>query len=298
MTSKLTLDAPEDVLGVLERDGYAVVRDVLSAEQVARVREVCDGQLLEDADAETEIEATALLQMPEFDFMFDERLLRALFVWLGGTLAYYPNYVARLNRYTGWHIDNGFSPRFLPEPSHLYDPGFRHYQCVVYLQDNVPGCGGGLDVRPGSHAWAADAGYPGDDELARRYPEVVSIDSKAGDLIVFDGRLMHRGTPSDRLQRLRKYGIFWSASRADMTQMDRYIEYFSARVDYLRTQNLSPEELQREVERHRLMHSVRFPRSYLPKAAENLTKLGVAMAEMPSTYEGESRSPRPTQTSA
>ena len=109
---------------------------------------------------------------------------------------------------------------------------------------------------------------------------------------------MHRGTPSDRSQRLRKYGIFWSASRADMTQMDRYIEYFSARVDYLRTQNLSAEELQREVERHRLMHSVRFPRSYPPQAAENLNKLGVAMAEMPSAYDGESRSPRPTHTSA
>ncbi|MDH6108185.1 hypothetical protein P3T36_004350 [Kitasatospora sp. MAP12-15] len=280
----LTFHNADRAIPLLEKDGYALIRHALSAEDVERARAVCDDHLLPDADAENEIEATALLQMPELAFIFEERLMAALTGWLGGTLVLYPNYVARLNRFTDWHIDNGFSPRFLADASHLYSPDFRHLQCVVYLQDNIPGSGGGLDVRPGSHAWAAGGLLPDDDELARSYPEIVSVDSKAGDLIVFDGRLMHRGTPTDgshKAPRRRKYGIFWSASRDDQVQIDRFIEYFLGRVDYLRTLNLSPDEIQREVRRHELMHDVRFPKSYLPQAAEVIRRFGVTLAEMP-----------------
>ncbi|MEU7932356.1 phytanoyl-CoA dioxygenase family protein [Micromonospora echinofusca] len=280
-TPSITLDSVERGLPLLERDGYLLVRDVLSAEQVERARARCDSYLLADADAENEIEATALLRMPEMNFIFDERVIAALTTWLGGSLAYYPNYVARLNRRTEWHVDNGFSPKFLSDASHVYDPRFRHVQCVVYLQDNLPGAGGGLDVRPGSHRWAADNEVPDDDYLMRAYPDVVSIDSRAGDLIVFDGRVMHRGTPQDGSATRRKYGVFWSASRNDQRQLDRYIEYFLARVDYLRTRNLPSEELQRDIDRHELMHRVRFPGSYLPQAVDVLRRHRVVLAEMP-----------------
>jgi hypothetical protein len=279
----ITLDNLDDGTRLLERDGYILIRDAVPAEKVRRARARCDAYLLADADAdaETEIEATALLQMPEMDFIFDERVIEALTTWLGGSLAYYPNYVARLNRRTEWHVDNGFSPAFLPDASHVYDSRFRHVQCVVYLQDNLPGAGGGLDIRPGSHRWAANNEVPHDDFLMRAYPKVVSIGSKAGDLIVFDGRLMHRGTPQDGSQRLRKYGVFWSASRDDSQQMNRYIDYFTTRVDWLRSRNLPPEELERDVQRHSLMYDVRFPDSYVPQAVEVLRKYDVALAEMP-----------------
>ncbi|MEV6930389.1 phytanoyl-CoA dioxygenase family protein [Dactylosporangium sp. NPDC051485] len=277
----ITLDSVDRGIPLLERDGYLLVRGVLSADEVQRARARCDAYLLADADAENEIEATALLRMPEMNFVFDERVIQALTVWLGGSLAYYPNYVARLNRRTEWHVDNGFSPKFLPDARHLYDPRFRHVQCVVYLQDNLPGAGGGLDVRPGSHGWAADGSFPDNEFLLRAYPEILSIDSKAGDLIVFDGRVMHRGTPQDGSQKVRKYGIFWSASRDDPEQIDRYIAYFQTRVAYLRARNLSSEEFQRDVQRHRLMQSVRFPDSYLPHAVDVIQRHAVAIAELP-----------------
>lgn len=280
-TPSITLGSVDRGISLLQEYGYLVIRDIVPARQVERIRAICDSYLLADAEAENEIEATALLQLPEMNFIFDERVLQALTAWLGGSLAYYPNYVARLNRRTEWHVDNGFSPKYLPDASHLYDPRFRHLQCVVYLQDNQPGPGGGLDVRPGSHHWAATADFPDDDYLMRTYPDVVTIDSVAGDLIVFDGRIMHRGTPQDGSHKLRKYGIFWSASRDDRLQIDRYINYFMARVDYLSRQNLSAEEFQRDVKRHQLMRSVRFPDSYLPEAVEVARKHAVAFAEMP-----------------
>ncbi|MFJ6200069.1 phytanoyl-CoA dioxygenase family protein [Micromonospora sp. NPDC092111] len=280
-TPSITLDDAERALPLLEENGYLLVRDVLPPEQVERARARCDSYLLADEDAENEIEANALLRMPEMNFIFDERVVRALRTWMGGSLVYYPNYIARLNRRTGWHVDNGFSPLFLPDASHVYDPGFRHVQCVVYLQDNRPGPGGGLDVRPGSHRWAATGDVPEDDHLTRTYPDVVSLDSRAGDLIVFDGRLMHRGTPQDGSATHRKYGVFWSASREDRRQRDRYIEYFQDRVDYLRTRNLPSEEFRRDVERHRLMGEVRFPDSYLPEAVEILRRHSVTPAELP-----------------
>ncbi|MGH3410874.1 MAG: phytanoyl-CoA dioxygenase family protein [Streptosporangiaceae bacterium] len=282
----ITLDSVDRGIPLLEENGYILVRNVMSAGQVKRVRAICDSYLLPDAGAENEIEATVLLQMPEMNLIFDDRVIQALTVWLGGSLAYYPNYVARLNRRTQWHIDNGFSPKYLPDASHLYDPQFRHVQCVVYLQDNLPGAGGGLDIRPGSHKWAAAGDFPDDDYLKRSYPDVVTIDSTAGDLIVFDGRVMHRGTPQDGSHKLRKYGIFWSASRNDRLQVDRYINYFMARVDYLSTRNLPSEEFQRDVERHQLMLSVRFPDSYLPEAVDVLRRHAVTLAEMPHASAG------------
>jgi hypothetical protein len=280
-TSNLTLDNVERAIPLLHKDGYALIRGVLPAGDVQRARAVCDEHLLADADAENEIEATTLLQTPELNFIFDERIVEALITCLGGTLAYYPNYVARLNRFTDWHIDNGFSPKYLADASHVYDPDFRHLQCVVYLQDNVPGAGGGLDVRPGSHGWAAAGQFPDDDELARTYPDIVSIDSRAGDLIVFDGRIVHRGSPADGSHKLRKYGLFWSASRNDQTQIKRYLEYFMGRVDFLRTLNRPAEEFERDVLRHKLMYSVRFPGSYPRRAVEVVNKYGIAIAEMP-----------------
>lgn len=287
-TSDITLDRVDRAIRVLEDDGYVLVRGVLSPEDVERARAICDDYLPPDTEAETEIEATALLRTPELTFMFDERVIDALTAWLGGSLAYYPNYVARLNRFTDWHVDNGFSPNYLPDAAHLHDPDFRHLQCVVYLQDNVPGPGGGLDVRPGSHKWARGDGFPDDDELMRIYPRVVSIDSKAGDLIAFDGRVMHRGTPTDGSHKRPKYGIFWSASRNDPVQVDRYIEYFLHRVDFLRTLNQPPEEFAREVHRHQLMHSVRFPDSYPPQAVEVIRERGVTVAELPPEDPGTS----------
>jgi hypothetical protein len=122
----------------------------------------------------------------------------------------------------------------------------------------------------------------------RIYSDIVSIDSKAGDLIVFDGRLMHRGTPTDGSHKRHKYGVFWSASRSDPEQVDRYIEYFLGRVNFLRTLNQPLEEFQREARRHQLMHSVRFPDSYLPQAVEVIRKFGIAVAETPHACIGSS----------
>ncbi len=275
------LDWIEEGTRLLRENGYLLVRNVVPADQVERIRTICERYLLPDDDAENEINATALLQMPDMNFIFDEQVVKALTAWLGGTLCYYPNYVARLNRRSGWHIDNGFSPEYLPDGSHLFDPEFRHVQCIVYLQDNRAGAGGGLDVRARSHKWATTGDLPEEDFIALSYPEVVLIDSQAGDLVLFDGRVMHRGTPQDGSHELRKYGIFWSASRKDRLQMDRYIEFFTTRVDHLRTLNLSPHDLERESNRFNDMYNVRFPESYLSETTEIIRKNAIALAEMP-----------------
>jgi Phytanoyl-CoA dioxygenase (PhyH) len=279
--SDITLENPGRAIPLLEQDGYALIRDVLSAEEVDRARAVFDEYLLSDADAENEIEPNALLKKPEMAFMFEERLVQAFIMWLGGTLTYYPNFLARLNRFTDWHVDHGFVPEHLTQTGHLYDANFRHLQCIIYFQDNSPGPGGGLDVRPRSHRWAAGDHFPKYDEFASSYPDTFSIDSRAGDLIVFDGRLMHRATPADGTHKLRKYGVFWSVSRNDPEQIDSYIKFFQKRVEYLRTLNLPAEEIERDRRRYNLMYNVRFPGSYLPNAVEIIEKYRINMAEMP-----------------
>jgi Phytanoyl-CoA dioxygenase (PhyH) len=277
----ITLDSADKGIPLLQENGYILVRDVLSAEQVKRARAIFDSYLLSDDNAENSIEATDLLQIPEMNFIFDERVIKALKVWLGGTLTYYPNYAGRLNRRTEWHLDHGFSPEFLPEGDHLYDPQFRHAQCIVYLQDNPPGPGGGLDVKPESHKWAATGDFPYEEFVKRAYPDVISIDSEPGDLVVFDGRLMHRGTPQDGSRKLRKYGIHWSASRNDRVQADRFIGFLMNRAANLKANNAPPDHLQLDSKQHRVMHSINFPGSYLPEAIQSIRKHAVATAEIP-----------------
>jgi hypothetical protein len=296
--SVITLDSADSAIPLLDENGYALVRGVLSAEEVAQARAVFDQHLPADPGAQAEIEAATLLEAPELTFMFTERVVRTLSALLGGSLAYYPNYIGRLNRRIGWHVDNGFSPRVLADAGHVFDPGFRHLQCVVYLQDNVPGAGGGLDVRPGSHRWWTEGRMPDHDELLRRYPDVVTVDSRAGDLTVFDGRLMHRGTPADGTHTLRKYGVHWSASRADPTQMSRFLDYLASRVRLLRSTDRPPETFERDVRRLRLMRSVHFPQSYPAPVVDLARRLGVTVTELPSTagsdHDGSGRDPGDT----
>lgn len=277
----ITLERAHRGTSLFQEHGYLLVRNVLSAEQVERVRAIFDGYVSSDEDAESTIEATALLRLPEMNFIFDELLMEALKVWLGGTLTYYPNYVGRLNRRTDWHLDHGFSPKYLPEGDHLYDPRFRHAQCIVYLQDNQPGLGGGLDVRPGSHKWAATGDVPHEEWVQRAYPDAVSIDSKAGDLVIFDGRLMHRGTPQEGRRELRKYAIHWGVSRTDQVQIDRFIGFLANRANNLKSNDAPSDHVQQDAKQQQGIHGVRFPDSYLPRTVESIRRHAVTMAEIP-----------------
>lgn len=270
----------EKLQRALREDGWAVVRSVISPVAVASARSLCDRYLVaERPEEETEIPASELAQIPELaSVLLANPVVRSLELAIGGRVALYPNFVMRLNRFTDWHIDNGFLPAYHGDADHLFDPQFCHLQCVIYLQDNDAVMGGGLDVVARSHRWAEERLDPEHEVLFKRFGVGEAVDTSAGDLLMFDGRLLHRGTPAQRPAEVRKYGFFFSVSRDDEVQVARYLEYLGSRADYLRTIGLSEDYLQYMLSRYDDVRRVEYPGSFLEEAVRMFESHGVRVA--------------------
>ena len=260
---KSRLDS-ESLKSCLEEMGYAVVRNVIDPAEVARIKTKCESYLKQDHAEETEVEASEFIATEEFTSIpFDADVIRILKAALDGQVAIYPNFVVRINRYTNWHIDNGFHPDFHDDPDHLLGDRFSHLQCMVYLQDNDEIEGGGLDVVHGSHKWHEKGVAPQLSEMKVNPDDVVSLKSRAGDMIMFDGRLIHGGTPAkDRANVAPKYGVFWSVSGKDARQSKRFTDYLKGRADYLVSLGLTGDYLKYMVDRYNDVLKVQYPSSF------------------------------------
>lgn len=276
----------KELSDAISEDGYAVLRGAITEEHVQLARKECELHMRNSGNpSQDEIESSRLLANTTLaTTVFNSRVTDLLQGYFGGSLTYYPNFVVRLNRYTSWHIDNGFLPDYHENSDHLYSSGFRHLQCVIYLQNNLPEVGGGLDVLPGSHKWAERNSSTEHDDLFAEHGDHISIDSKAGDLVVFDGRLLHRGSQSERAPEVEKYGVFWSASHFDQPQVERYQQYLNGRIDFLREEferrgyDLSRVEYM--LRRYEDLRSVRFPDSFSPSIREFAETNGVNIVSL------------------
>ena len=174
----------------LERDGVVVVRDVLDAGDIARLRDIV-GRHLANGGRRIElgrVQPDAAAHVPGLERLFAHpnvvALLRA--VLAGDRVVFTRHCDAHRNLLSGWHKDCGpggsyfTSDCFAAEDCRVYKIGF-------YLQDHLRD--GGLAVRAGSHrARSLDEGAP------------LYIASRAGDAVVFDVRLTHRGQAPDGVE--------------------------------------------------------------------------------------------------
>lgn len=106
--------------------------------------------------------------------------------------------------FTSWHTDTAA----MTGGGRTYSVG-RHTLVVtqlIYLQDNLPFVGGGLDVCPGSHRVETTTIQPR------------TIGTRAGDVLFFDSRLLHRATPSlvapGGVPRKDIFSVMWAADAA------------------------------------------------------------------------------------
>ena len=294
--------SPEEMRRHFLEQGYLCVPGVVPPERVAAMRRACDdffagrvarGQ--ETSQGEAEMTTHEFLHIPELGpTPFLPEVTRVLRAVLGEGYTVYPNITMRAARYTTWHVDNGFVHKFhAGDASHLDDPEFLHAQCAVYLQDNEPGgAGGGLDVIPGSHLarirvtdGSLAAGAEGKRAMSRPY----SIPSRAGDLILFDGRAMHRGTPAAATAEQKKYAIFWGASRTHQPQVEGLLRYLAQRSDSLQRMgegndsSRAKETIGMFVQRYSDVATVRYPDSFPPSLVELVERQGIAMG----AFDGE-----------
>lgn len=212
--------------------GYALMRGVLSEGEVSRLREICDAFYAENPDV-PEMPASEFIQHPELARIpFRRDVVEELRGILGEDYVTYPNFIVRKGNYQPWHVDSGFSG---PGKEYVWDPKYAHVQCVIYLQDNDPELGGGLEAVEGSHMPGLPVVPPNSpvERLARAGLNRVArkhhrIDGRAGDLVMWHARTMHRSTPPRRESPKTKYGVFFSAGLNDPFFNTRYLTHLVA----------------------------------------------------------------------
>jgi ectoine hydroxylase-related dioxygenase (phytanoyl-CoA dioxygenase family) len=224
-------------------DGYTVVPGVLSPAEVARTRAFLAAQfdsgeheLIDEEGALVDV----LTRFEELRFLLaNDRLVGSLRSLLGEEFVLFPISAAHDSVFGIWHKDTT-----APERAGLdfhHQPDFLMAQVALYLQDNGEH-GGGLRIVPGSHRESDRAAKRNQSrslrnrvahrlEQARCDRRAIDIPSKAGDLLMFDFRLNHKGTPpSGPVQDIppdhRKFAIYLpcSASNEQARAYQRYLE--------------------------------------------------------------------------
>jgi ectoine hydroxylase-related dioxygenase (phytanoyl-CoA dioxygenase family) len=247
----------------ITRQGWAVIPGVLDAAEMMVLRVACERLL---PDSRVELLASSFLANPGLvSVLFRDVIVAALVDAVGSGFSLFPNFTVRADIHAPWHFDAGF----------LRAPGGGRsdfVQCSVYLQDNDAIEGGGLDVVPRSHQLAS-VDELRVDEVIRMIRERQMLPTHAGDMLVWDARLLHRGTPASSQSARRKFGIHWTASRAD-ADAETFLRHLVSR---------SVVEIDGEVQpvpRYAEIAEIRYPTDYPPQVVASVGRWGLRVASL------------------
>ncbi|HDX9692273.1 phytanoyl-CoA dioxygenase family protein [Bacillus thuringiensis] len=244
----------------LAENGYTIVRNVLTASEVEEARGILD-KLDSPLSAMVPSE---VLSMPLIKtFPFKEKAISAFKSIFGKPYVVYPNFTVRQNVYVPWHLDVAFHN----EVGGIGDtPNFL--QCAIYLQDNNND--GGIDVIPGSHKRIKVNGqYYTPAKNLDVFSRSKTVDSKAGDLVLFDGRTLHASSGNGVSNQFskKKYGVFFTTSSIEANK-ERMLEHLFNRKEVKKATG----EIVKDP-RFEDMKKLEFPISY-PEVAIKASKNG------------------------
>lgn len=182
----------------LTSDGYIVIRDVLTPEQVERLRRVAKQYLRSGGKYlyGGKFQLHAMYVVDEVaKFMTSNTILsrlkditQPLDVVLTGECD------LMINTTSSWHNDVPHHPRCV-DGSIFSDESFRVYKIAFYLQDQDENSNATLKVRPRSHLKGLVQSLP-----------AKGLGVRAGDAIIFDVRIEHAGQMPTLIDRsLRKF---------------------------------------------------------------------------------------------
>lgn len=183
--------------------GFVIVKGLLSPQEVERLRLFIREKITLYGNKKR-MNSYEAHQHPELYLLqFKERAVKMLQQVLGEDLCYYPNLSVQHNMFgnPGWHTDSnseGYA-------KYLQAPDYKFAKCGIFLQDNTEDWGGGVKVLPKGHKLSILTGEPRIDFRVRRFLDFCSInysfpikpmtvDTNAGDLLIFDSRLLHAST--------------------------------------------------------------------------------------------------------
>lgn len=212
--------------------GYCVIENYLDQETTQSLRKASQDILTPEVGD----------TMPPSLFLKDTQLREALFSnTLRETVAdlnerigrvlLYPNFTVRRGLVVGWHFDDHMLPKPVDAPGHF--PSLLMFN--VYLQDNDRLKGGGVDIVPASHRHTREERRRLAEE--HEYAPVDTVLGKAGDLVVFDYRVVHRGTHPQVHNDVTRLALQWTLSVNDDVTQD-YLKYQRDRL----TKKLHPSD--------------------------------------------------------
>ena len=259
----------QTIAAQFDEAGWAMVRDVVSRETVRRLREHFVPIFERDG---VNVLHDAILHYPDvYDVFRTPALVEALTAVLGRTFVVPPYSSVAYNGFGFFHTDTTGAE--LSGQTYHKDPGFRILTVGIYLQDN-DAWGGGIRLAPGSHRepdryvelmkWKAelrrqvaasrvkqllqrasrgrlyDWGRP-----FQEHPRGIDIQSKAGDVVMWDLRMAHRASPRRRTGRPGsggKVALFFNCGVNNAVTTDAYMKYVTSipENDFLRKERPRP----------------------------------------------------------
>lgn len=210
--------------------GYLHVPAVYSEQDIERARALIEADVAsggwESAPHHDEGVTTDIYErIPALaEIVFNEAYLRAMDDIFGPEAIVLAEPAVHRGRYYYWHKDSTFIDE--QGDDYHWKPDFEAAMTVLYLQPNHPEFGGGITVVPETHKdpdfyhripkmslterailkAQKIAGISHFDKLDK-HPQLHQIQSEAGDLLILDMRIDHKGTPKLKPVPYTKYGI-------------------------------------------------------------------------------------------
>ncbi len=242
--------------------GFAIFRNLFSAEEIAKLRKesenlfsqpkVYDGDW-DDKPLIKAMRADLFNRYDQFRWAFYKPELQQALTKILGTVGYVPESVLHYLGFGTWHKDT--TGQETEGHEFHYAPDCTMVECGIYLQDNSPIYGGGLDVVPGTHKQDKDyfvitkeksvirkviSRIQRDRIQAYNTKNCFFIPSKAGDFVFFNKRLNHRGTPCHQRpipKEAEKHAIFFIGGKRN-EHLENYTRYIMRRYDYMKDYKL------------------------------------------------------------
>lgn len=177
----------ENIAQKIENDGFVIVKNVLSKEEISKLREIATNHFKDKGIPRNSglTQPNAAVKVPEINWLFyHANILEMMRNLLKQEDIIFTSHCdLHCRTLSGWHKDDGMTVidgGYFGQP--MYDnQDSRVYKVAIYLQDHVYNQAG-LSVKKGSHQFASV-----------NQGEEVYLKTHAGDAIVFDVRLTHRG---------------------------------------------------------------------------------------------------------
>ena len=191
------------------KNGYVVMKNLISKKTIETVRK--EASLLFEKYKDFTLTPTQFLNLPSAsDSIVSDKAVDYIKSIVGKSYCMQPNYTIRKDLYIGWHCDDEFSKGNLFEDCLTDMPEFL--QCNIYLQDNHTIFGGGIDVYAKSHHLFHQQKKAIIDKNTNNY---ISIKTKAGDMLIFDYRIVHRSSQPKVSSPLDRLAIQWTISLSE-----------------------------------------------------------------------------------